>query len=285
MISKLKKNSARVLKGGIFLAFSETDFFLPGKESEAHLVNQLVFGTIESVMSCLDKDTLTLTLLHLVGSGEIFNAKYLNTNLRLQIFAPSWFQTAFRGLIHSNGPFIITNIPGMIRSAGDVGMFMKRTLLYIQQPNTCLDSAEGALRTLQVILIRSRVQCLMLSSFLLNGFQRELWNWFKALYRRGTFWQGRMVLSSLQLSVKLFIRVSCNFSTRHAGRTRTYARKIWKRSFVFPKSPLKVVSLGSLDPAIAGSVIQTLDEANKYLVLLGDQHLVYLSIPPINILE
>ena len=89
MISKLKKNSARVLKGGIFLAFSETDFFLPGKESEAHLVNQLVFGTIESVMSCLDKDTLTLTLLHLVGSGEIFNAKYLNTNLRLQIFAPS----------------------------------------------------------------------------------------------------------------------------------------------------------------------------------------------------
>ena len=33
-------------------------------------------------------------------------------------------------------------------------MFMKRTLLYIQQPNTCLDSAEGALRTLQVIFIR-----------------------------------------------------------------------------------------------------------------------------------
>ena len=52
-------------------------------------------------------------------------------------------------------------------------MFMKRTLLYIQQPNTCLDSAEGALRTLQVILIRSRVQCSMLSSFF-YGFQRKV---------------------------------------------------------------------------------------------------------------
>ena len=61
----------------------------------------------------------------------------------------------------------------MIRSAGDVGMFMKRTLLYIQQPNTCLDSAEGALRTLQVIFKRFQGQVFN-ALLLFHGFQRKV---------------------------------------------------------------------------------------------------------------
>ena len=46
------------------------DSFLLGNLSERKILHELVFGQLEDVRSCLDKESLTLTLLHLIGSGR-----------------------------------------------------------------------------------------------------------------------------------------------------------------------------------------------------------------------
>ena len=45
------------------------DSFLLGSVLEKKMLNELVFGKIEDVRSCLDEESLALTLLHLIGSG------------------------------------------------------------------------------------------------------------------------------------------------------------------------------------------------------------------------
>ena len=56
------------------------DSFLLGSVAEKKLLRDLVFGQLEDVRSCLDQESLALTLLHLIGSGFLFRSGVSRSN-------------------------------------------------------------------------------------------------------------------------------------------------------------------------------------------------------------
>ena len=61
------------------------DSFLLGSVAEKKLLRDLVFGQLEDVRSCLDQESLALTLLHLIGSG-IFSRSNSSSSHRIRYF-------------------------------------------------------------------------------------------------------------------------------------------------------------------------------------------------------